>query len=560
LSGTNVVFDSRVTSGSNGLALYTSGTTLNLSNPAGGTNPISTGSILSTNAWIHFAVVRSGTGTNQTVLYINGVSQATGTVSGNFSNTAAYIGNSTSNEYLNGYLSNFRVVNGSAVYASAFTPSTTPLTAITNTSLLTCQSNRFLDNSTNAFVLTANGTPSVQAFSPFAPTAAYDTAVVGGSGYFDGSGDYLTAADNAAWDVGSGNWTVETWIYPTASPAQPIIIGQWSGSYSWVMQLSNDSARNLRFLFNDGTIRDIVGTIPLALNAWNHCVSTRDGTTIRLYVNGVQATTYTIGTNSISTSTDSLSVGASNSGTQPFQGYLSSARFVNGTCLYTSGTTFTPPTAPLTAITNTSLLLNYTNSGIYDSTAKNVLETVGNAQVSTTQAKWGTTSMAFDGTGDYLNAGKNEMFSIGSAEDFTFEAWIYAASVSDVSVFGIGSSTFFAYRIISGTPYIYVQTTGGLLNSGTISANTWTHVAISRSSGTMRSFINGTQAASVANTGSFSASAGTGAGVYVGAANITGVSTPAYVFNGYIDDLRFTKGYARYTANFTAPTAAFPLQ
>jgi hypothetical protein len=168
--------------------------------------------------------------------------------------------------------------------------------------------------------------------------------------------------------------------------------------------------------------------------------------------------------------------------------------------------------------------------------------------------------MYFDGTGDYLNAGKNEMFSIGSAEDFTFEAWIYAASVSDVSVFGIGSSTTFAYRILSGSPYIYVQTTGGLLNSGTITANTWTHIAISRSGGTMRSFLNGVQAASVANTGSFSASAGTGAGVYAGAANLAGASTPGYVFNGYIDDLRFTKGYARYTANFTAPTAAFPLQ
>jgi hypothetical protein len=107
-----------------------------------------------------------------------------------------------------------------------------------------------------------------------------------------------------------------------------------------------------------------------------------------------------------------------------------------------------------------------------------------------------------------------------------------------------------------GRSLIDVQAT----TSNSVNYNLWNHIVISRSSGTMRSFINGTQAASVANTGSFSASAGTGAGVYVGAANIIGASTPAYVFNGYIDYLRFTKGYARYTANFTAPTAAFPLQ
>jgi hypothetical protein len=55
-----------------------------------------------------------------------------------------------------------------------------------------------------------------------------------------------------------------------------------------------------------------------------------------------------------------------------------------------------------TAITNTSLLLLAPNAGIFDNTGKNNLETVGNAQIDTSVKKYGTGSMEFDGTGDYL--------------------------------------------------------------------------------------------------------------------------------------------------------------
>jgi hypothetical protein len=83
-----------------------------------------------------------------------------------------------------------RVVKGSGV--TSVTVPTTPLTAISGTELLTCQTNRFVDNSTNNFAITVNGNTSVQPFSPFAPSAAYDPSVNGGSGYFDGSGDGVT--------------------------------------------------------------------------------------------------------------------------------------------------------------------------------------------------------------------------------------------------------------------------------------------------------------------------------------------------------------------------------
>ena len=73
---------------------------------------------------------------------------------------------------------------------------------------------------------------------------------------------------------------------------------------------------------------------------------------------------------------------------------MSDMRVVNGTAVYTSN--FTPPTAPLTKVTNTKLLANFTNAAITDSTGKNNVETGGTAQLDTTVKKFGTASHESD--------------------------------------------------------------------------------------------------------------------------------------------------------------------
>ena len=215
--------------------------------------------------------------------------------------------------------------------------------------------------------------------------------------------------------------------------------------------------------------------------------------------------------------------------------------------------------------TNTVLLLHGdgTNGSttIVDSSkvagSPNTVTAVGNAQISTAQSKFGGASIAFDGTGDYLTLSSNSAFGFSTA-DFTWEAWVYIAgaqgtdrafidvrpSAAAVGVFYISNTNKLAFF---GNPVI--GNTGASL-----AISTWYHVALVRASGLWGCYLDGisqwtsSQAFTFPNAPSMTIGAGQAAAVGAGA-------TP---FNGYIDDLRITNGVARYTANFTPPTAPFP--
>ena len=96
-----------------------------------------------------------------------------------------------------------------------------------------------------------------------------------------------------------------------------------------------------------------------------------------------------------------------------------------GTAVYTAN--FTPPTAPLTPTASTTLLINGVNAGAYDATAINDMETVGDAKVSATQAKYGTTSVYFDGSGDNLSMPSAPSMNFGTG-NWTIECWVYVST------------------------------------------------------------------------------------------------------------------------------------
>jgi hypothetical protein len=600
------------------------------------TTNIDSAGTIAANSWTHVAVVREGTGADQTKLYINGAQDGQGMVSTDFTQTEEVrIGTDRgATADFNGYISNLRFVKGTALYTIAFTPSTTPLTTTsqgatsTEVELLTCQSNRFLDNSSNAFAITASGTPRVQAFSPFAPTAAYDSAVVGGSGYFDGS-SYLTVGGGSSLAFGSGNFSLEMFVYQTSSGTlRKIYDARPSATAGNYPVLDIDVGNVARFLV-DSTVL-ITGTTVIPANTWAHVLVSRVSGNLRLFVNGVQdGSTVSNSTNfANATARPAIAVRGSTLANDFFIGYISSVRVLIGSGF----TSVTVPTAPLTAITNTSLLLNFTNAGIFDSTAKNNLETVGNAQVAsgtysptatgtsgastivvssatglkrgqsvtgtgigtnavvtnivtttvtlsvvnsgtvsgtitfTDPTKFGTTSMYFDGSGDYLFMPSTATTRFGSA-NWTIELWFRASAIgarqilismnSVAAGYGACNVNLLANGKIglqiseSGSSWKFDDTTTGL--GSALSANTWYYLAVTRAGATVTVYIN------ASSIGTYTLTATTTSLMTNDTRNVLGINPDLtnQPFNGYLDEVRITNGVVR---TITTPTDVFLVQ
>ena len=531
--------------------------------------------VLAYNTWYHVALVRNS-GTVQ--IFINGVLSVTNNsiTNGTLNSNALTIGceGTDTTSIFQGYISNLRIVNGTALYTSAFTAPASQLTAITNTALLTCQSNRFIDNSTNAFAITTTGSLSVESFSPFALTTAYNTSVIGGSAYFDGTGDYLSIPNNTAFKPGASTnpFCIECWIYPTATPGSNFAV---LGNYTVVsyptstngFDIITNSSNQLAFRWGYPNYIDSGNSAAMSLNAWNHVAVCRNSSgSLSCYLNGARWFNSSSNTSTTDGTASSFWIGwagsLSGSTINPFTGYISDTRLVKGSTPYDpTSTTLTVPVIPLTPIANTSLLCNFTNAAVVDNSELNNLETVGNVQIRTNVTKFGTGSIYFPGTtSDYLKYASSTYIS--GTEDFTIEGWIYlsdiTAGATKVIVGGVQSSSL-GFRVgqsytgnVNGLNIYKSSVSDNDYCSFNFLANTWYHVAVTRQSSTIKFFINGAQQTTLGTSvGGFSFTAPTS--VYVGLGN-----SNLEPFAGYLDDLRITKGIARYSNTFTVPTTVFP--
>ena len=199
------------------------------------------------------------------------------------------------------------------------------------------------------------------------------------------------------------------------------------------------------------------------------------------------------------------------------------------------------------------------------STTPKTVTASGGAQISTSQSKFGGASALFDGNGDYLSVTYNSALSLISG-DFTIEAFIYvnattAGSMSVLSKDGVAGTSYSQYALqvtSAGKLSAFLGNGNGVSPTGTnytgattITTGAWHHVAIVKTGSTFKGFLDGTE--------EWSSSAAT---MYEGSKALvigyeTGQPSTTY-FNGRIDELRITKGVARYTGNFTPPAAAFP--
>lgn len=368
------------------------------------------------------------------------------------------------------------------------------------------------------------------------------------SAYFDGTGDYLTSPDSADFNFGSGDFTVECWVR-TESLAQTQVFfhrGNSTGYDAWMLLIgTNGKITTLGSITGTSYAWTVEGSKVLSVSTWYHIALVRSGTTIMTFVDGIMDSIVTGVSGSLYAPSVTLKIGCDSSGSvYEFTGYIDEVRLTKGVARYTKN--FIVPSAAFPEPANTAI----------DDKGKTVTSN-GNAQFSGV-SKYGTGSFYFDGTGDYLSVPDSSDWSFGTA-DFTVEAWVRFDSSNPAvqticGQFNTSSNWWFLrkednttnklslYFCIGGTVKAnYIMTS----NWTTWSADTWYHIAMVRSGSTMYLFING-----VSQTLTVTVAVGTNdmgdiaSPLYVG-------SDTTYALKGYIDDLRITKGVARYTSNFT---------
>lgn len=481
------------------------------------------------------------------------------------------IGNNNSQYYygLPGYFSNVRITKNQIVYTDPF-----PLSAIptisqqinrSNILLLAYSDSTLMNRGLSSATMTLNNV-SACSVSPSAagPTFEYNPRTEGGSVYFLGTDSFLSLSSTALANIGTGNFTIECWAYPMAAPAASYLIHLHNGPLSNSgITLRMNSSRQL--IVDNGVVAGVTFTQSLLnLNAWNHIALSKIGATTYVYTNG----TLTGSASSITFNAHSMvTVGAFTqaAGTRInfFTGYMANLRLVKNTGLY-STPTITVPTTLVPPISNTAVLLNFGNN-ITDKTANCTLSAVGSVHYSANQSRYGTKgSLYFNGTNSFLTTPKyNNDFNFGTG-NFTIEYWIYPLAYGGTTIggqiFGTTNGSSGNYTINLGESqnrFRVVSDARGTWNEdfGMVgpNLNEWTHMALVRNGANLTMYKNGLSAAGISNAAAYN---------YRGTTAVIGkFQDPGATryLKGYLADLRVTKGIARYTTNFTPPSATLPV-
>lgn len=239
-----------------------------------------------------------------------------------------------------------------------------------------------------------------------APTATTGSPTVSTSGAgsisFNGSNQYLVYPSSTNYAFGTGDFTVEMYVY--RSNTSGIMLDARSGALSetWAMYCRS----NTKLAWYTGPL-DIETPSDIPLNTWAHVAVCRSGATTRLFINGNLETSFTDITNYTTTSTLKIGVSANLFGSF-FGGNMSSIRITKGVALYTAS--FTPAPAPLTRGSNTVLLLNTVSGSAY-------VDSSGNATISSAanNPPWASSSPVATGLGY-----KNRVYTWTSSGSITF--------------------------------------------------------------------------------------------------------------------------------------------
>ena len=523
-----------------------------------GTEVINGNTTIPSKQWSYFCLARDN---GITKMYVNGTLQTdthSGTESLTNGTNRPVIGTGAYNisPMFNGYISDLRVVT--SLDTTAYSIPSGRLEAVTNTSLLTCHLPYISDGSTNDHTITVNGNVSTKPSSPY-DYNEYSATDHGGSINFDGTGDTLEIPHSTnVGAFGTNDFTVQLWYYTEANGSTDYLIDfrQYGANGDYLSIFKNGSNK---IVVAEGGSNRITGTKDISVGQWFFITVHRDSGSLKLFVNGEQdGSTYSDSTNYVAGSSGNFIIGRNN-GTAGYlmHGYLSDIRVTHGSAL--DGTTV--PTAPLSS-SGAELHIKGTDASIIDKSQSANLKLVGDTTGSTTQVKFvGSKSMYFDGTGDGIVVPHKDELNLDGC-DWTIEYWFNVpnpGAIANWTFIQKGDNTTvrpygISFRIDNSNgvePRIFPSpnnsSQGQISNNAWQTFNAWHHVAFVRvnSTGVITRYINGT-----ANGTVTSDIATNTEDLYIG--TVPSAADEA----GYIQDLRISKGLARYTTNFTPPTAS----
>lgn len=378
------------------------------------------------------------------------------------------------------------------------------------------------------------------------------------SGYFNGQGSAALVSATTI-DI-PGDFTLETWVRfagnnSANSDQHFLAVRDASGNGISLMRDFANSNRLAIYMGSTGS--SVAGTTTLVDNTWYHVAATRSGSTVRLFVNGVQEyvgtpTSFTVGSRKIS-------LGGRWDGTFGLNGFMQDARIYIGKANYASN--FTPPTQIVDTVTDTSgirqtiLALPLNNVYRYGDASSQLrgwgancsVSSVNDTIITSALSKFYGHSAFFDGNEDHLFLWNLNGQYIGR-NDFTIEGWVYHTGGGDDTIFSDSSSFSFVYGA-SGNLRFYMAGGINLVDANTsFISNQWVHVAVVRSNGTLTFYQNGVARGSHA----YDHDIGAFGSMYIG--KYFGGTTQGWA--GYMNDLRIYNGFARYTSGFTPTSTA----
>lgn len=526
----------------------------------GGSIVVAASVVITFNTWNHIAVTRQG-GTSY--LWLNGANVGSASDANIYTASSLYIGNDAASDWFSGYMTQVRVTKGVARYTAQFAPPAIAFLTAEDTADDPVWNRTVLqlpfestanDQSGNAVALTNNG--STPFSSSVVKVGSYS------AGLFNGSSQYFN--NTTATSFGTGDFTLEGWLYPTANGESGITYICGAASTSGSVMLGQTPSALTVGIYKIGTGAVLTSSSSMTLDAWNHIAAVRSGGVDTIYINGIASGTVA-DTNSYPAS--NLQLGSANGTANSFfNGYLDNIR-VSAFPRYTAN--FTPPVATYqTALPTaydpfwqsvTFMPRAAVGNSISDLSGNGLVITNAGTTTSNSTTEQDAYSAVFNGSSSNLQIGSPGTATQFSG-DFTVECYVWFASLSpmaqvffDTRATTGNDTTGFCLLTRSSTQkfgfYYGTSGTDALLSTSTLSAATWYHLAVVRYAGIITMYVNGSAQGTLSNSTNFS-----DGNLAVGS-QTTGAGGGVY-FDGNIAGLRVTKA-ARYTATFSPPSNPF---